>query len=103
MILLSDENQVGTASIANLPSNNDILKALYTSNDKDPAPSTQVLKVNQLCAVTWKGQQQHYNWYLGYIKGIAPLITWKEAHMAPTSSGIILKLKIYRLPLANKF
>ena len=49
MILLSDENQVSTASIANLPSNN-VLKALCTSKDKDPAPSYQVLKVNQLCA-----------------------------------------------------
>ena len=71
MILLSDENQVGTASIANLPSNNDVLKALCTPKDKDPAPSTQVLKVNQLCAVILKGQRQQYNWYLGYIKDIA--------------------------------
>ena len=38
MILLSDENQISTASIANLPSNN-VLKALCTSKDKDPAPS----------------------------------------------------------------
>ena len=50
MILLSEENQVGTALIAILPSNNDVLKALCTSKDKDPAP-TQVIKVNQLCAV----------------------------------------------------
>ena len=54
MILLSDENQVGMASIANLPSNN-VLKALRTSKDKNPAPSTQVLKVNQLCVAIWKG------------------------------------------------
>ena len=39
MILLSDENQVSTASIADLPSNNNVLKALCTSKDKDPAPS----------------------------------------------------------------
>ena len=55
MILLSDENQVDTASIANLPSNNNVLKALCTSKDKNPAPSTQVLKVNQLCVAIWKG------------------------------------------------
>ena len=106
MILLSDENQVGTASIANLPSNNDVLKALCTSKDKDPAPSTQVLKVNQLCAVIWKGQQQQYNWYLGYIKDIASdtcTIDHLERCAHGTSSGIIHKLKIYRLPLANKF
>ena len=54
MILLSDENQVGMASIANLPSNN-VLKALRTSKDKNPAPSTRVLKVNQLCVAIWKG------------------------------------------------
>ena len=30
MILLSDKNQVSTASIANSPSNNDVLKALCT-------------------------------------------------------------------------
>ena len=32
----------------------------------------------------------------------APLITWKDAHMAPTSSGIIHKSKIYRLLLVKK-
>ena len=48
MILLSDENQVSTASIANLPSNSNVLKVLCTSKDKDPAPTSQVLKVNQL-------------------------------------------------------
>ena len=69
IILLSDENHVGTALITNLLSNNDVLKALCTSKDKDPAP-TQVLKVNQLCAVIWKGQQQQYNWYVGCIKDI---------------------------------
>ena len=51
MILLSDENQVSTASIANLPSNSNVLKVLCTSKDKDPAPSSQVLKVNQLWAI----------------------------------------------------
>ena len=54
LMLLSDKNQVGRASIANLPSNN-VLKALCTSKDKNPAPSAQVLKVNQLCVVIWKG------------------------------------------------
>ena len=57
--------------LENLMINNDVLEALCTSKDKDPAPSTQALKVNQLCAVIWKGQQQQYNWYLGYIKDIA--------------------------------
>ena len=71
MSLLSGKNQAGTASIANLPSNNDILKALRTSKDKDPPPSTQVLKVSQLCAVIRKGQQQRCNWYLGYLKNSA--------------------------------
>ena len=71
MNLLSDENQVDTALMANLPSNSNLLKALCTSKNKDPAPSIQVLKVNQLCVVIWKGQQQQYNWYLGYIKDIA--------------------------------
>ena len=70
MILVSGKNQAGTASIANLPSS-DILKALCTSKDKDPRPSTQVLKVSQLCAVIWKGQQQQCNWYLGYLKNNA--------------------------------
>ena len=54
LMLLSDKNQVGRASIANLPSNN-VLKALCISKDKNPAPSAQVLKVNQLCVVIWKG------------------------------------------------
>ena len=39
MILLSDGNQVSTASIANLPSNNNLLQVLHISTDKDPAPS----------------------------------------------------------------
>ena len=39
MILLSDGNQVSIASIANLPSNNNLLQVLHISTDKDPAPS----------------------------------------------------------------
>ena len=39
MILLSDGNQVSTASIANLPSNNNLLQVFHISTDKDPAPS----------------------------------------------------------------
>ena len=54
-----------------MPSNNDVLKALHTPKNKDPTPSTHVLKVNQLCAVIWKGEQQQYDWYLGYVKYIA--------------------------------
>ena len=53
MILLSDENQVSTASIAKLPSNNDVLKALHTSKDKYPAPSTQVLNYYLFFILLW--------------------------------------------------
>ena len=93
--------------LENLMINNDVLEALCTSKDKDRAPSTQALKVNQLCAVIWKGQQQQYNWYLGYIKDIAS-DKYTIDHLERCANGSN-KFWHYpqdediRVPLANKF
>ena len=72
MILLDDEKHESTATIANLPSNEDVLKSL--SAHAHPAqvvsvPSTPVIdKTNTMCAVVWEDENDSYSWFLGYIK-----------------------------------
>ena len=56
-ILLDDEQQVSTSTIANLPTNEDVMHSLHTTDtgtvDKDNADSNKRLKIqiNELCVV----------------------------------------------------
>ena len=66
-ILLSEEKHVSTATIANLPSNADVMKALnavHHTTEKDNGED----KVNKLYAVVWKDTKGQYDWFLGYVK-----------------------------------
>lgn len=71
-VLLTDDVEECSATIANLPTNEDGMKALavMTSSSDSPsdsAPSSH--KENDMCAVVWK-EAQGYVWYLGYISQI---------------------------------
>ena len=69
VVLLSDDNDNSRASVANLPNNDDILKALSFTNS---AISNQSLdrdiQINQLCVVIWINAEGKYIWYIGYVK-----------------------------------
>ena len=55
------------ASVANLPTNTDVLKVL-TNNCSEPAVEDQdKIKINELCVVCWD-ENGDYSWYLGYLK-----------------------------------
>ena len=54
MILLDDEKHASTATVANLPSNEDVLKSLLPSQST-PVPSTLAEdRINKMCVVIWK-------------------------------------------------
>ena len=71
MILRDDEKYESTVTIANLPSNEDVLKSLPVSPNPQGVsiPSIQdVDKTNKVCVVVWKDANDAYAWFLGYIK-----------------------------------
>ena len=73
IILLDEEKYESTATVANLPSNDAVMKSLSTYNpalvwEPDPTIPTLENLVNTMCIVVWADQGASYSWYLGYIK-----------------------------------
>ena len=75
MILLDGEKYESTATIANLPSNNDVSKSLHLADlPRKPLPilaSDVEDRINTMCAVVWANDRRSYSWYLGYIKKVS--------------------------------
>lgn len=67
-ILLSDNLENCSATIANLPNNDDGVRAiaLLTSCESEPPSISAAYKENDMCVIFWKESNQ-YVWYLGYI------------------------------------
>ena len=69
-ILLSDDAETCTATIANLTTNGDGIKALATKETTAAeirSPST--FEVNQMCVVFWL-ESEAFTWYIGYISEV---------------------------------
>ena len=67
MILLDDEKHASTGTIANLPSNADMMKSLSAvEHDTDTENSAD--RLNKMCVVAWKDNDGTYEWFLGYLK-----------------------------------
>ena len=64
-ILLSDDAETCTATIANLPTNEDGVKVL-TTNEISIAENPLTFNVNQMYVVSWL-EGETFNWYIGYI------------------------------------
>ena len=64
-ILLTDDDNNCTATIANLPTNQDGVKVLATDEDKQD-DVTKKYKENEIRAVVWN-ENGKYTWYLGYV------------------------------------
>ena len=60
----------GGATVANLPTNSDMLKCISQSTDEQEAVSVplSVALVNKMCVVVWQNDDEVYEWYLGYVK-----------------------------------
>ena len=65
IILPDDEKHEVTATIANLPSNDDVLKSLLSSRSTPPTTSADD-RTNKMCVVIWNASD-NYEWYLGYV------------------------------------
>ena len=65
LVILSDESAVNRALLANLPSNQEVMKYLNTMNtSKKPND----LQINKLYVICWLQEDGSYQWYLGYAK-----------------------------------
>ena len=65
-MLLTDDAEQSTATTANLPTNEDVLKALKTQNTDVITESNEVA-VNRLVIVMWADDMGQYCWYVGYL------------------------------------
>ena len=74
LILLDDEHegQSGTMTIANLPTNEDVMQLLQTGDagaiDDNNVNFKMKIQINQLCVVAWQNYEGKYEWYTGYVK-----------------------------------
>ena len=71
--MLTDDVENCTATIANLPTNDDGMKAI-ASLDSDEDEAAQVVisthhQENEMCAVFWM-EDEGYVWYVGYINEV---------------------------------
>ena len=69
-ILLDDDGCSGSATVANLPTNDDVMKTIKNPTTSTPTPTSSA-EVNELCVVVWQ-EQSGYEWYLGYIQNRCP-------------------------------
>ena len=69
MILLADDNDNQSLSIASLPTNEDVAKALQLKpNSEEEEGATN--EINQLKVVIWQNLESKYEWYIGYVKAV---------------------------------
>ena len=70
MALLIDDSEQSTATIANLPNNQDVMK--FISNFLPHQKTNRIgdITVNQLCVTVWLNEEDRYEWYIGYVKEI---------------------------------
>ena len=62
----------GTSTIANLPTNKDVEKVLMT-NERNNNDNMKV-EINKMVVVVWQNCDNHYEWFIGYIKDVVMMI-----------------------------
>ena len=85
IILLDGEKHESTATVANLPSNETVLKSM--SENENPAiaqllqPEIPEKLINTMCVVVWT-DGDFYSWYIGYIKEHCGNNTYEVDHLS---------------------
>ena len=86
-ILLDDEGQVSTSTIANLPTNKDVMHSLLAVENETEAKEGTISKarsnvqLNELCVVVWQNCDAKYEWYIGYVKSVDDNGMYKVDHL----------------------
>ena len=83
-ILLDDDGSSGSATMANLPTNADVIKSFRNPTGETPT-EYPVAKINDLCVVVWQ-ETNGYQWYLGYIKKLLSNAKLSVDHLVRTTS-----------------
>ena len=84
IILLDGEKHASTATVANLPSNDIVMKSITSINKKPltTKPITTPDLVNTMCVVVWADSKDlSYSWYLGYVKKHSEDGTFEVDHL----------------------
>ena len=68
-ILLSDDAEESTATVANLPTNEDGMKVLSSPDAEDFKISAN-FEINQIYVTVWMSGKDEIVWYVGYITEI---------------------------------
>ena len=71
-ILLGAESDVSTSTIANLPTNEDVMQSLMVSESGEINRQNKISEVaiNEMRVVVWQKRDLTYDWYIGYVKKI---------------------------------
>ena len=86
-ILLDDEGQVSASTIANLPTNEDVMHSLLAVENETEAKESTISKARsnvqliELCVVVWQNCDAKYEWYIGYVKSVDDNGMYKVDHL----------------------
>ena len=86
-ILLDDEGQVSTSTIANLATNEDVMQSLLADKNETADKEGTISKarsnvqLNELCIVAWQNCDAKYEWYIGYVKSVDDNGMYKVDHL----------------------
>ena len=70
-VLLFDEPGSASATMTDLPTNQDVLKVLKSTVQRNlPSLPVYDIVINQICAVAWLRETSNYFWCLGYVKDV---------------------------------
>ena len=69
--ILLDDGQVSTSTIANLPTNENVMQSFVSETVADNDMADISVKINELCVVVWQNCDSNYEWYLGYPKSVS--------------------------------
>ena len=88
-ILLSDDASTASATLSNLPTNEDGVKALMNMENVETVNSGNTgVEINELRVVMWIEKNNKIQWYLGYILSInEDNKTLKVDHLQRSSEG----------------
>ena len=70
LAILLSEYSISARTIADLPTNDDVIAVLEGSTTEQQSNEPSNLKVNHLWVEIWQNRDAGYEWYVGYVENV---------------------------------
>lgn len=87
LAILLDDDTVSQYTMADLPTNVDVISVLESTQNQKEQPKEVLFKLNELCVVVWQNCDSKYEWFIAYVKDVdADKYTVDHLHRATSGS-----------------